>query len=549
LFHDNEEGTFTFVNVVAVMLCALLIGLIINVGQITQQKIDMQNTADAAAYSAAVWQARGMNAITATNHVIGEMMAFVVVHEAIGGARLDHPEMGPADTRELDDELDRAAAIAQGLGARTDAHETVRQRGGIHADRTLLDAKKTLKELLTEVYRTKAAARIMQLSIIPAVVAAGEALEAAMDALEWQIQTEYELLKLWHKAAFALRGHKRVLRDEMVPDAVKYTRDIREKIPDVIRDTVRLIAEKQGCQGTVYPTNARLPVVLDPFRRAMMPVFPESEYVKTRQQPCGCPTEQATNMRRQIVKTTQLVRATWPWVNYHRYPILRVLKAAVPLSKAGDFYFGHTAGATLDLLGQYQIDNRDLGLLVMKGYPAPDKGYELWTEDPVKADNLFTLLGMVYRDPPRLLGESRVFRQAHSDGRVALAQAMIYNANEQERPKQRIDLSCKRILPIRQANAGWDTLNWAESSRQGTESCADISNGGPNADNDPAENRPYEITGKGIHPEYPRICVNWQAKLVPVTRNRLEQAQADAESQYRKVLQRLSTQPNFLRTH
>ena len=48
------------------------------------------------------------------------------------------------------------------LGASTPAYETVRQRGGVHAQRTLLDSKRILKEYLAWCYWQKAAAKAMQ---------------------------------------------------------------------------------------------------------------------------------------------------------------------------------------------------------------------------------------------------------------------------------------------------------------------------------------------------------------------------------------------------
>src|SRR5690242_4580184 len=68
----REDGMMSMVNVVTVAFLALLIGFVANVGRIVQEKIAVQNAADAAAYSASAVMARGMNAVTATNHLMGE---------------------------------------------------------------------------------------------------------------------------------------------------------------------------------------------------------------------------------------------------------------------------------------------------------------------------------------------------------------------------------------------------------------------------------------------------------------------------------------------
>ncbi len=550
--HQDERGSVAIVNVIAVMFCCLLVVWITNIGLVTHQKVEAQNAADAMAYSGTLWLARGMNAVTATNHVIGEMMSFVILHEAIGGQRLEGGVDGPADTERVDAALDAAQAAASALGARTPAYETVRQQEGIYADRTLLDSKVQLKRWLTWIYLMKAAAKAMQSSSLPPVVAAGVALEALMDAFEPVIRWEYVILKELHAVAVALLPLKMVVRDRMLPDAKKYTTYVRDTVPELAEQTARHIAESSGGAGTLFPMKPELPIVLDPHAHAMAPVFDDSFYLRAPRQSCGCPSAQADDIRAQIVKTSQLARASWPWVNYHRQPILEVLAWLCPFSGASDHYFEHTAGASKYLLNKLQLSlYHDLGLYVMKNYPAPDKGYGRWTRDPVRADNMLSLVGLFHYNKPAVIGEPLFFKQAHEDGRITLAQGLLYNANEQQRAEYRIDLSCKRIVPVRQANVGYDTLNWLSGSRQTERGCRD--NGTPyNADDDPFENRPFELVGIGLPPEYPQILINWQAKLVPLTSNRLQQLRESGSipGEFRAMTMRLLPVTfQSLRTH
>ena len=51
--------------------------------------MNTQNAADAVAFSSAQWMARGMNAATATNHLLGEVTAITVVIEGLGGPEAD----------------------------------------------------------------------------------------------------------------------------------------------------------------------------------------------------------------------------------------------------------------------------------------------------------------------------------------------------------------------------------------------------------------------------------------------------------------------------
>lgn len=151
--HHDERGMLTMVNTVAVMACSLMIVLLLNMGHVVDQKIEMQNAADASAYSGAAVMARGMNALTATNHVMGEMMGIVIVHHGYGGHNLDNDEEG--DTDKTDQQLEVAHKAYTGAGGSQDiAYDTVRQEDGVLASKksSELKSKKRLKKLLTYVY-------------------------------------------------------------------------------------------------------------------------------------------------------------------------------------------------------------------------------------------------------------------------------------------------------------------------------------------------------------------------------------------------------------
>jgi hypothetical protein len=225
-----------------------------------------------------------------------------------------------------------------------------------------------------------------------------------------------------------------------------------------------------------------------------------------------------------------LARATFPWVNYHRQPILQALAAVVPLSKAKSFYFDHSNGYSKKVCSELQLDEHDMGLYVIKHGAAPDKGYETWTEKPEQADRLFTLIGLAMNRPPVVVGQSTAFRQEHADGRLTYAQAMVYNANPQNRHPTKIDIECKRITPWEQADVGWDTLNWKPGSNQ------------------------YELVGFGVGLEakFPEIQINWQAKLIPATNTRLGDlvSQAGNLGEFGVLIAKmLPNTPNSLRSH
>ena len=79
----------TWATLLAVMLFVALIGIVFNVGRISNDKLVAQNAADSAAYSASLVQAPAMNAVTTTNHMMGELTALDTMHHALGGETLD----------------------------------------------------------------------------------------------------------------------------------------------------------------------------------------------------------------------------------------------------------------------------------------------------------------------------------------------------------------------------------------------------------------------------------------------------------------------------
>ena len=75
---------------IAIIGMFLIMAFLGNVGYVVTEKMHTQNAADAIAFSSAQWMARGMNAVTATNHLLGETTGLVVVIEGLGGPEADH---------------------------------------------------------------------------------------------------------------------------------------------------------------------------------------------------------------------------------------------------------------------------------------------------------------------------------------------------------------------------------------------------------------------------------------------------------------------------
>ena len=67
--HRDERGTISILSVVVLVMLTMLLGMILNVGEQMDDKIKLQNAADAATYSGSLVLTRGMNTLAFTNHL------------------------------------------------------------------------------------------------------------------------------------------------------------------------------------------------------------------------------------------------------------------------------------------------------------------------------------------------------------------------------------------------------------------------------------------------------------------------------------------------
>lgn len=73
--HRDQQGTISILSVIALLMLTMLLGMITNIGEQIDDKLKMQNAADASTYSSGVVLARGMNTIAFTNHLLSETFA------------------------------------------------------------------------------------------------------------------------------------------------------------------------------------------------------------------------------------------------------------------------------------------------------------------------------------------------------------------------------------------------------------------------------------------------------------------------------------------
>jgi hypothetical protein len=344
------------------------------------------------------------------------------------------------------------------------AYDTVNQ--DVKAEATELESKLVLKSWLAFDY--------MLYNGIPVAYyfggkEAGDGLKGLCQALEWKIQQEYKELDLIHTLAVSLKGAIWALRHGVLPAAKVYQGVLVQLTPLVAQNAAQSVSTMNGASATVFPPP--VPVLFP------LPVTSE-------------PVSQGTN-----IATTQLARATFPWVSYHRKPILDFFLFTLTLSGAHGFYLQFTHDYTLSVCQEIQTQD-GLTLYVMDADDGPDKGSESWTHNPEEVDRRFTVLAFTYRQPPPVVSSPAVYAQEQPNGMATYAQAIFYNANDQ-------DPGADTGSPQRQPYIGWDTLNWDDKPES------------------PAS-RPLEVCTGDPDDSMPQIKLNWQAKLVPVSPRRLE---------------------------
>src|SRR5262245_1779144 len=78
----DERGTISVMSVITIFALTLVLGMVINAGRHVDEKIRLQNAADAAAYSGGAVMARGLNALAFSNHLEAEGFALVAYMRA-----------------------------------------------------------------------------------------------------------------------------------------------------------------------------------------------------------------------------------------------------------------------------------------------------------------------------------------------------------------------------------------------------------------------------------------------------------------------------------
>lgn len=333
--HRDERGVLSFASLFAIIGLVIGFALVANIGRTVGTKLETQNAADAAAHAAAVELARGMNAVTATNHLIGESHALVIIHHTLGGDILDNGE-----TKEYPSELktglqqsfqiaDIASQIAgeprpikQGYDLLTDEEMSPSKSGA-----AIYDSRVELYRQMILAYQLHAGgAGLVIASRIPFLgwlYPIGKAMITFSLIWQGKIIQEWVLLRAMEIAAIGVKSVKKGIQTGVIPNLYIHSCKVAGAVPFVpvplpIPGDAAKKAEKAATDvGKRHDTDVSLFPGLEREKSVpllALPVVPEPSKVND-------------------LAKSQLVRASTPWVQWWRVSWMRFGDLFLTLSR------------------------------------------------------------------------------------------------------------------------------------------------------------------------------------------------------------------------
>ena len=489
--HQDEGGQLSILSLVVILGMILSLATVTNVAMVMKQKLETQNAADGVTQAATTHMARGMNSITAANHLIGELQALVVLHHALGGDALDRGNGRDLTPGDVSQSVNNTHQLAQSWTAGAPQYLRPLQlhynalRKSIVVEAAIGDSRVELKKVMSYAYVAQAVGgMIYQLRYTPYIgqgaAALGITIMTCATIDEWKVYTEWMILDgVELLAKTPLSTIKKSMQEYFIPGVYTYSRLQTGATPLRAEAAAIEVGKYHLAEGSLFPglkKNFSLPLLL-------LPVEPEPEQMTDRE-----------------LEKSQLVRASVPWVHHWRLPILSFADRALQLARFRSYYVKYTQEMSLSMARRAK-QNQHLNLLIITGLAdvQMNKNREEWTksEGSRKADKLFCIMGFAHRSEPDTTAPS-FFEDVNRDGVTCFAQGMMYNANPQRGNVAAAD---------RQAEVGWDTLNWLGTEipewRRGE---------------DPNPKGHTTVAYFSARAREPVIQLNWQCMLVPSTR-------------------------------
>lgn len=317
-WHVDEDGKLALVSTVTMLFFVILIAFIGNAGVAIKRKMDLQNAADSAAYSTALWMARGMNSVTVANHMMGEATALMTIVDSFGGDLL--AKGGSESTTEssaFNTKIKLAAihAALNGPAMRSSLNsldqplvdkvkDEVTEDDGKHtAAATFYDAQLTLKYVTLVSFTVKTVSNLVADVTFWIPFGIGPAIEGAVIGIHTfisgtiltRVLAEWEGLKAMETVVQGMEQTRTALREGLIPALSFYADTVAGKgVGDLGGGGAADVV------GNVGPINTSAQKTLDQLQQQLgggiqLQVFPAADKLKLPIVEEPPPTGGATN--------------------------------------------------------------------------------------------------------------------------------------------------------------------------------------------------------------------------------------------------------------
>ncbi len=573
-FHDGRGANMPVATIFVLLFLLVMVSLVGNVGRTSRLRVEVQNAADAVAYSAAVPLARGMNTLAHAQHLSGELAAIGALHAALDGIYPD----GSLDENPPFAFTFYPPGLINSWGVHQDNWERkltqvppptrfqeARDWFGSNSLGNLINFSLNPKKsdfgdgFLTQfinkdepyskpIYQNRMGAPTVVGKIgYEAARFAGELTRVMPDPesvlvldrnnrqdangnwiyddLRGAIGDSFRRLKVVVFHTYVAQFYAGLLNAKSTydkPNNSKFYKDMEaESIQianaalilqkKIVLETKALDAllkatrETQSMNAAVWSQLA----ALDAYTAQVVTEAPQLaqaavEGVRGEQVAEIYPTDPTLPVARESGNVAPVdshwVRATSPWVQYHRRSLLLWGQDSVLLGRFKDYYWRRTKITTEGIAERMK---KAIGtkvawnpFVMADTTNASNHRTQIWRYNSTNADQRFCVVGFAWRDDrssflPKLLGGA-----VSADGKIAAySQAMIYAAN----PTVAVPATGY------QDNDGWDTLVWASQV---------VTHPGPGFDTKtgPDKDTPPDTVAQPI----PKP--DWQVRLVPTSR-------------------------------
>jgi hypothetical protein len=589
-----RDGMITWAVLFAVLILLILFSLVSNTAIVVNQKLETQNAADAVAYSSGTWVALGMNSVTATNHVVGELNALYTIHHALGGRWMEehhsdkkrndgdwHPTfppilpgvggfggMGFQFTNYVG--LDFGYHVAKFLSILTIVgeqpekghYDNVRENPIADIKSAIFEGKEMLKVQMMLAYalHIKGAIEVLTgyaniakgIKLMAAVLTfpAGAALFAKgveqvisglrtmrnAKNLERIINGEYVALDLIEQGAIAITPIKKRIPTAITGIHAYQKLSVNVEIPLKAMNAAKEVAKRQGMEGFAlgdFPDG--VPSSVGDAVKGVASFFPHMPVER----------EKVTDEEK-----SQMVRATYPWVRHWRTKLLLLLTATTPstLGGTGDGFIKWTNRYSLQSSAWLRTDEEYDNELTVKNYRNSSTGTGQTGKDvllySIKDLSEEGEKGEEKWNKASLVGSKRADEIFCSMGFVKSKKPSVVSPAffRQENPHGVVCYSQVIIYNAnpqpesvdagkKQPKVGWDTLAWEHDKQRVKEWKSPEGWFGFGG--------PIARIPEWIPEPSPEIKLNWQTKLTPVTTFKLGKttpAAAIYDSDVRPVL-------------